>query len=279
MQFFVVYISPAKTTGHVAGIIRDELGAGGATCTVVDLGDRAVRAEIGRVQASAARDTCLLIGSPVYAGHAVPVVMDFIAGLPKGMHCCSVPFVTWGAVTSGVALYEMARALEEKGYPVRAAIKIVAEHSLLWQSDNPLGKGRPAPADDDTVRTLVKQVVASFAGAGNNFVPASALNYQSEALQKIFAGLSINAARKVLPQLTVQPELCTRCGVCVAACPAGAVELADKPVFNERCIACYNCLRACPEQALQADFSRMQAGLEQRQNDFGETCETALYLP
>ena len=198
----------------------------------------------------------------------------------KEINCCSVPFVTWGAVTSGVALFEMARALEEKGYPVRAAVKIVAEHSLLWQSENPLGKGRPDAADDDKVRdTGETGCRCSCCRSAPLPVPASALNYQSEALQKIFAGLSISAARKVLPQITVQPELCTRCGVCVAACQVGAVELGDGPVFNDRCIACYNCVRACPEQALQADFSRMQAGLEQRRKDFGETCETKVYLP
>jgi len=278
MQFFVVYFSPAGTTGHVARTIRKELLSAEATCSLVNLGDTANGFAGGCLPAEP-QDSCLFIGSPVYAGHAVPAVMDLIAGLPQGIRCCSVPFVTWGAVTSGVALFEMARALEEKGYPVRAAIKIVAEHSLLWQSDNPLGKGRPSAADDDKVRTLVKQVVGALAADQSVCLSASALNYQSEDLQKIFAGLSIGAARKVLPQITVQPELCTRCGVCVAACQVGAVELAKKPVFNERCIACYNCLRACPEQALQADFSRMQAGLEQRQKDFGEICETKVYLP
>lgn len=278
MNFVVVYISPAGTTGHAARIIREELELIGAQCSLVNLGDRANSFADGSFLANP-KDSCLFIGSPVYAGHAVPVVMDFIAGLPKGINCCSVPFVTWGAVTSGVALYEMARALEGKGYPIHAAIKIVAEHSLLWQSENPLGKGRPDAADDEKMRTLVKQVVAALAADQSRCLPASALNYQSEALQKIFAGLSIGAVRKVLPQITVQPELCTRCGVCVAACQVGAVELADEPVFNERCIVCYNCLRACPEQALQADFSRMQAGLEQRQKDFGESCETVVYLP
>jgi ferredoxin/flavodoxin len=278
MQFFIVYFSPAGTTAYVARIIRDELAGTGEACSLVNLGDAANSFASGSLPAEP-QDICLCIGSPVYAGHAVPVVMDFIAGLPKGINCCSMLFVTWGAVTSGVALYEMARALEEKGYPVCAAAKIVAEHSLLRQSEKPLGKGRPDAADDDMIRKMVQRVVVSLNGAGKNFVPAAALNYQSEALQKIFAGLSIGAARKVLPQITVQAELCTRCGVCVAACPVEAIELGEKPVFNERCIACYNCLRACPEQALQADFSRMQAGLEQRKNDFGETCETKVYLP
>ena len=121
-----------------------------------------------------AHDACLFIGSPVYASHAVPAVMDFITSLPAGTGCCSVPFVTWGAVTSGMALSEMAEALAAKGYPAMAAAKIVAEHSLLWQSDNPLGKGRPDADDDRSVRDMVKKVVAAAGCRSAQHLPAAA---------------------------------------------------------------------------------------------------------
>jgi len=279
MHFVAVYMSPAGTTRRVAGIITEELLACGRACTAVDLGDRPARLGIAAARDAAACNACLFIGSPVYAGHAVPAVMDFITSLSGGSSCCSVPFVTWGAVSSGVALFEMAGALEAKGYPALAAAKIVAEHSLLWQSGSPLGGGRPDAADTRQVRTMVRNVLEALdSGTAARLSPA-ALNYQSKPLQKIFAGLSVNAARKVLPPIVLERDRCTACGTCAAACPVDAVSLADGPVFDEGCIACYSCLRACPEQALRADFSRMQAGLEQRQRDFGEAAETAVYLP
>lgn len=278
MNFFTVYISPAGTTRRAADIIGGELAARGRACPVVDLGDREVRSGLHDVYA-AARDACLFIGSPVYAGHAVPAVMDFIAGLPAGHSCLSVPFVTWGAVTSGVALFEMAKALEDKGYPVAAAAKIVAEHSLLWQSVSPLAQGRPGADDAAQLRMLVKSVLDALKGESTARVASGALNYQREALQQTFAGLSVRAARKVLPQIVIHRERCTLCGQCAEACPVDAVRLDDGPLFDEGCIACYTCLRACPEQALQADFTRMQAGLEQRQKDFAEASETVVYLP
>jgi len=279
MNFFVVYISPAGTTRRAAGIIRDELAARDRDCVSVDLGDREARAGRAGLQAAAARDACLFIGSPVYAGHAVPAVMDFIAELPRGSSCCSVPFVTWGAVSSGVALFEMAKALEAQGYPAAAAAKIVAEHSLLWQSGSPLGRGRPDADDGRRVRKMVQGVLESMNGCPAGCVSPDALNYQSEPVQKKFAGLSVSAARKVLPQIVLDRDRCTLCGQCAAACPVDALSLDDGPIFDDSCIACYNCLRACPEHALQADFSQMQAGLEQRRREFGETCETVVYLP
>jgi ferredoxin/flavodoxin len=279
MKFFVVYISPAGSTRHAAQVIGEELTALGKQCSALDLGGSACRATLKTVLAAIGSDSCLFIGSPVYASHPVPAIMDFIKNLPAGNGCCSVPFATWGAVTSGVALFEMAEALAAKGHPAIAAAKVVAEHSLLWQFDNPLGKGRPDADDDRRMRDMVKKVVAAVDAGTAQPLPASALNYQPEALQKVMAGLVLSAVRKNLPQISVKPDLCTLCGDCVMACPAEAVQLAGAPVFKDCCIACYNCLRACPEQALQADFSRMEAGLAQRVKDFGETCETVVYMP
>lgn len=279
MNYAVVYISPAGTTRHAAQILGEQLSALGKSSRSFDLGDSASRAEAQHFFDDSGQDTCLFVGSPVYASHAVPMVMDFIAGLSAGKSCCSVPFVTWGAVTSGLALFEMATALEARGYPVMAAVKIVAQHSLLWQSESPLGCGRPDSADDLIVRAMVKKVVSALDAGASAYLPSAELMYQPEPLQKIMAGLVLSSVRKVLPQISLQSDLCTLCGDCVGACPANAVEIGDGPVFNDRCIACYNCVRACPENALQADFSSMAAGLAQRMRDFGESSETRVYLP
>ncbi len=277
MNYFIVYISPAGTTRHVSKVIAEELAALGKTSRSFDLGDKASRTAL--TTALAADDACLFIGSPVYASHAVPAVMKCIDSLPKGTGCCSVPFAAWGAVTSGVALAEMAAALAAKGYPAIAAAKIVAEHSLLWQSEKPFAQGRPGADDDSKVRDMARRVVAALDAGEAKQVSPAALNYQPEPLQKVMAGLVLSAVRKVLPQISLKRDLCTLCGDCVSACPAEAVELVDGPVFNDCCIACYSCLRACPEHALEADLSQMEAGLSQRVKDFGEKTETVVYLP
>jgi NAD-dependent dihydropyrimidine dehydrogenase PreA subunit len=47
-------------------------------------------------------------------------------------------------------------------------------------------------------------------------------------------------------------DACTGCGVCIAACPAGAIGLvAGKAVINtELCTACKACIEACPTGAI-----------------------------
>jgi ferredoxin len=224
------------------------------------------------------QDILLFIGSPVYAFHAVPPVMEFIEQLPDTCKGYSVPFVTWGAVTSGIALHEMGTLLQEKGYPVIGAAKIVATHSLMWQFAHPLGERRPDAADDQKVEEMVKKIAAKLKAPSVRIVPLSELNYQSAEVYNAMSKLSIKAARQMLPQRQVIKEKCTKCPVCFEICPVGAIALNPYPCFGDNCIVCYNCMRLCPEKAIAADFSPMEDWLKQKAKEFDENMQLKMFL-
>jgi NAD-dependent dihydropyrimidine dehydrogenase PreA subunit len=54
-------------------------------------------------------------------------------------------------------------------------------------------------------------------------------------------------------------ERCTGCGVCVEACPAGAIRLTKGvdgnhvEIDEERCQGCEACVEACPEEAIVSE--------------------------
>jgi nitroreductase/NAD-dependent dihydropyrimidine dehydrogenase PreA subunit len=52
--------------------------------------------------------------------------------------------------------------------------------------------------------------------------------------------------------LTVDQELCVKCGLCAAVCPRGLIQLSPGPTENhvELCIACGQCVAVCPVKAL-----------------------------
>lgn len=59
----------------------------------------------------------------------------------------------------------------------------------------------------------------------------------------------------------VDLSVCSACGLCVIACPAGAVGIAfvdDRswmPTFDgARCVRCFDCEMACPDGAIEVPF-------------------------
>lgn len=266
----IVYCSPAGTTRHVANVISDQCHKYGADVQEVDLARRpdidALRATI----ASAADDLCLFIGSPVYVSHAVPPVMAFIARLPEGTSLPVVPFVTWGGACSGMALFEMGTALAEKGMAVVGAAKILAVHSMLWRSNNPVGQGHPDAEDDRLISDLVTHVHDQLSRGNTTAVPTADLAHYPAPARAEMAKMNLKIAAAHMPTREVDAGACTECGQCAEACPTDAITFDPTPVFGETCIYCYSCVRECPEDAIRADLSGAEARIRDRVKQFDE---------
>jgi ferredoxin/flavodoxin len=251
----IVYSSPAGTTRHVAEVIKTMLDDMGCRPEIFDLGRKEDSKRLETAQKSFVAGDCLWIGSPVYTYHALPRVTEFIASLPLDKGVFAVPFVTWGAVSSGLALSEMGQQLEDKGYHLAGAAKIAALHSMMWQIENPLGKDRPNRKDDVLIGDLVKKVYAKI--NSNEFVPypVENLNYQPVPAQKAMQNMNLEKARAMFPEIEVEKALCTQCGACEKVCPVQAISYSPYPNIGEKCIFCFNCARLCEENAFNIDLS------------------------
>ncbi|MDF1594143.1 MAG: 4Fe-4S binding protein [Desulfobacterales bacterium] len=248
MKFFCAYCSPAGSTRHVAGIVGQELQQLGCGLTYLDLGKtRDWRPFIDKITSAAAADgTCLFIGSPVYVFHVVPPVIQFIELLPSVLAGAAVPFVTWGFVTSGIALWEMGKMLIEKGFGIAAAAKVLSVHSRLWQSQQPIGVGHPDKADDAVVIELVRKFFNNIVSGHARSLSLAQLDYQSHDHREMMMRTSVQSDPRKIPPRKVREDKCTQCGDCQAGCPADAIRLAPYPVFGEACFGCFNCVRLCP---------------------------------
>ena len=269
-QAMFVYCSPAGTTRHVADVMMQQCRSLGVDVRDVDLaGDTDMEAVLGAI-AGGGGDLCLFVGSPVYVSHALPPVMDFIQRLPAGTVIPAVPFVTWGGACSGMALFEMGEALENKGMMLAGGAKILALHSMMWRSDAPVGQGHPDAEDDRLVRDLVKNVHRQLRDGAETVLKSSDLAHYPKAVMAEMAKLSLAAAAAHMPPRSINEEACTECGQCAEVCPTDAITYSPYPVFGKACIYCYNCVRDCPEQAIEADMSMVAERIRERVQQFNE---------
>ncbi len=275
----VAYCSPSGSTKDIAKTIVHQLKSRDATAKRLDLTDAGWREQAGQLWKKYGPPACIWLGSPVYAQHIVPPAAAFLDWLPDNPDSIpAVPFVTWGAVSSGVALYETGRRFRSKGYILAGAAKVVAEHSSMWRSEEPLGAARPAEADRSSIRELVQGVTQKLHQDPVRPISLSALDYQPSWLYREAEAIDIQKVKERHPGFRLHEERCVQCGTCRDVCPAGAIELNSYPEIGEECFLCHSCVRYCPEGAMQVDTSALEEHIRHMAERFPEKAETRIFV-
>jgi len=274
---FIVFCSPAGSTGHVAKVIADFLKKKAIAVNLLDLGGGDDPSRLIGLLKSAGPTDGLFVGSPVYREIAVPPVVAFLDDLPTASGCMAVPFVTWGGANSGIALWQMGQILRNKGYALAGAAKVLGVHSMMWQSDRPVGQGHPDSDDDRQVCNMVEKVVERIAKTTPESIPLATLDYQPETVGAD-AKKKLNQPWVIVPK-TIDEEACTQCGICETVCPVGAISMDPGPVFSERCFDCFNCIRECPEGVIEpaVPLDKVEVMIRKRVETFNERPPTQIF--
>jgi ferredoxin/flavodoxin len=267
---FVVYCSPAGSTRHAAQVIEKALGGLNVNVRTVDLGKEKKWEPIFQEIVESGNRACLFIGSPVYAGHPVPPIMQFIERMPATPGLFAVPFVTWGQVVSGLALYDMVSELRTKNVKVIGAAKILAVHSMMWDSPRPLGQGHPNADDDRMMVELVQKIGVKMVDPETAQIRLSDLRYYPDAVCKKIAQRTLEVVKPLMPKRTLDTESCIQCGICAEECPTDAITYSPFPEFTDDCIYCYVCVQKCSEGALTTDKAFLDGYLRERSADINE---------
>ena len=280
-KVFIVYFSPAGSTRHVAEVIEKQFLTLGAEVFSIDLAECSndLSTLISHQMKASNGRSCLFIGSPVYVSHAVPPVMKFIAELKEDTGAFAVPFVTWGGACSGISLYEMGKELISRGITLLGAAKILALHSLMWELDDPLGKGHPDADDDRMVLELVNHVNQQIQADNPKGIKLSDLAYQTRENHKEMEKISLQTAKVHMPERTIDTERCNQCEVCSDVCPADAVDFTPYPEFEDGCVFCFTCMKKCPEKAINVDLSGIWQRIRDRAAFFSERPDSQIFLP
>jgi len=211
----------------------------------------------------------LLVGGPVYAHHMQYHVLDLIKSLPKPNETwgkLAIPYVTYGGISSGVALKESRKFLRETGRMVPLAMKIVAPHRMTrafmpqeFNSDKLKGE------QERDIEELVNRI-GLLNPEGKVKDAGRSLHYNGIVTTLLAKTVFIEKTwhEKRYPRVVVNPEICTGCGKCVRLCPVAHLKKEGESVVTSAssgCIHCLNCVVNCPSKAvsLQGDLERGRA--------------------
>ena len=204
----------------------------------------------------------LCIGSPVYAHHLHYNVKKLIKSLPKlknGWGKFSIPFVTYGGINSGIALYEAAKLLKRSGRINIAGMKINSCHwfTQMKQVKIKVNDGLPGdealPLIEDLVDRIIKLRNADFENCKDI---SREFKYQTFG-NRIKAHLIFREKfwqRHLYPELIFNYNKCRKCGKCVKVCPVQCIEMIrNGPIISkdhQSCIHCVSCILNCKFDAI-----------------------------
>jgi heterodisulfide reductase subunit A len=122
-----------------------------------------------------------------------------------------------------------------------------------------------APTPFEPTATRIAGIYVAGAAAGPRTI-AQAIRDGAAAAGQVLASLVPGERRELEPLASeVDPALCGGCGICVSACPFGAVRLVAGRALVEavHCRGCGTCAAACPTGAANArHFTRRQIAAE-----------------
>jgi len=259
----IVFFSPYENTRIIAEWFRDifqEKGIDARTRDLTGLNRNGIsESEIGFLE----RMDLLLVGSPVYSWHIASPVEWFVSRLPRVHNKLAVPFVTYGGVNSGSALAELARSLKKHGYLIAGAAKFLGKHSLMFGGKRPLGRNHPGAGEKELAKKLVNRIISESLEEDGfaNTIAWQKLENKRALVRMLSSRVNMKSLGPVMPKISVHPEKCTKCRVCLEACPVRVISIDPAPRILKGCIYCYNCVRLCPEGVFKASMLGLGMGI------------------
>lgn len=167
---------------------------------------------------------------PVFGGRIPAFAAEKISTL-KGTGKKAVTLVVYGTRAYEDALLELNNVTAACGFQIVASAAVVAQHSMVPA----VGKGRPDQQDEADITAFAGKVLEKL--EGSSVAPVSVPGNQPYK-----DAMNLPVTPLCLPE-------CSKCGMCVSACPTGAMRMEDGVIKTDAdaCILCLACVSACPK--------------------------------
>ena len=266
MRVLIIVFSPAGSTMKIAALLEERLIAANNQVQILNItADKAMFRD-GKIKEALVEKVndhdLICFGSPVYEKHIEWYVKQIFKQLPKPdskWGKLAVPFVTYGGVSSGVALHEAVKLLKKSGRTPIAAMKIESSHIVSKKLTTRVNEGMPGDEAVPVLEELVKRI--SEIDKGNAEVKdfSKELDYQNFKEKMICKIMKETMLHKYkYPAFTIDNDKCVKCYKCVDTCPVQRIGMENEfPKMAKKsrvCIHCFSCTGVCPSGAI--DFEK-----------------------
>ncbi len=202
----------------------------------------------------------LFVGAPVYGYFNPQPFLNFLRYLPEpdttwGQY--TIPFVTYGGVTSGIALYNMGKILQATGRKNIYGMRINTFHSLTRELKYKININRPGKEEDSVIEKCISEI--------NGMDNLQKCEDKTDKFQYQKNTIISNIAHTSFPEPEFT-DLCKKCKRCEMVCPLNRISIQEKGALitekAEPCIACFECYYACKHNAVIMPKERINAFLE-----------------
>ena len=166
--------------------------------------------------------------------------------------------VSYGNGYYGIALTEMRKRAEARGFKVAALGAFVARHSI----DTSVAADRPDAHDEKIMADFGRRAYEKILGGDCELHQVPGPNWTSWEL-----GNKVIAYREEHPDepYAIPPsykakaisDACVKCGTCVRHCPVDAIDIENKTFDLDKCIDCWGCVNRCPKRAIASTSAEM----------------------
>lgn len=291
MKVAIIVFSPSGNTNHVGELLKVSLEQNSISVQLLNIARNEkyflTKNKQGFLKETVKEHDILFIGSPVYAHHLQYHVKELIKNLPQpvdGWGKISVPFVTYGGISSGIALDEAGKLLKKSGRKVLSSIKVSSSHHMTKAfMEEEYNKDQP----EDKVISTIEKLINHIKSADLNSLKDCSKHLKYQSLKTyLMANLIFKEKvwhEKRYPKVVINEDTCIKCGKCVTLCPVCHLKISnDKSLIkntNTQCIHCFNCIFECSQKAiyLVGNLQRAKSSMESMIKKGKEDPNTCLY--
>ena len=222
--------------------------------------------KVRKVEKSFTEEDLVVFGTPVIAGRVPNLLLKYLDTL-KGKGALAVPVVLYGNRNFDDALIELRNILKDKNMKPIAGGAFIGEHSF----SKILGAGRPNIKDMEIASNFAEKIVEKI--IEKDFDPEKLVEVKGETPLRFYyqprdsKGNPIDI-RKVKPKTDM--NLCDRCGLCIAICPLGSININDPSDVFGICMKCCACVKRCPTGAKYYDDENYLYHQHELEDEYGE---------